>query len=179
MEAMRLSLLEHEEQQRKQREEVEKKRREQGGDGEQSGSPAPLDTTSATSAGAAASPSNPLASSTPITPTGETFNSSNSSGTPSAPIPVPVERNVPSPVSAASSTPEGIVQPQTPPSAMSTTQPVPLDRADSIASSMAPGAGRNNYDVLSSSPESTVSHKPLLHSRPPSPPQPQATSDAA
>ncbi|TFY55076.1 hypothetical protein EVJ58_g8479, partial [Rhodofomes roseus] len=79
MEAMRLSLLEHEEQQRKQQEEEEKKRREQGGSGEgeqsagtgPSSSPAPLDTTSVAAAASssattpepAPSPSNALASS--------------------------------------------------------------------------------------------------------------------
>ncbi|KZT74161.1 hypothetical protein DAEQUDRAFT_754109 [Daedalea quercina L-15889] len=198
MEAMRLSLLEHEEQQRKQREEEEKKRREQGGESAQSegagssASPAPIDTSNAAAPSSAPtpepapSPTSALASSTPITPVGETPNAQGALALVPPPAPEP---SASSPVSASSTTPDGTIsagssqaadgndsQPQTPPSAVepsvsrSSSRPVRFDRVDSTASSLAPGAGGENYDVLSSSPESTVSHKPLLRSRPPSPP---------
>jgi len=53
---------------------------------------------------------------------------------------------------------------------MSETRPIPFDRNNSMASSFAPSTEMANYDMLSSSPESAISHKPLLRSRPNTPP---------
>lgn len=68
--------------------------------------------------------------------------------------------------------------PQTPPAtelddaSVQESRPIPYGRHDSLSSSLAPSMGPSTYDVLSSSPDSdsAISHKPLLRSRPGTPP---------
>jgi len=168
---------------------------------------APLDTTSAAGSSSAPtlesvpSPTSVFASSTPITPVSESPNTQGLLAPAPASASTSVSASASKPIApspASSTTLDAPLSPPTPPAAdgeslqPQTPSPVPepsgnnsfsrpmeFDRTNSMASSMAPGASRENWDVLSSSPESAVSHKPLLHSRPSSPPATPAVADAA
>ncbi|KZT03487.1 uncharacterized protein LAESUDRAFT_659458 [Laetiporus sulphureus 93-53] len=202
MEAMRLSLIEHEEQQRREREAEEKKKREQAAEGGQANgsegagsssaaaatpepTPSPpadaasssgstltgavtADATSVTSAPAAGERN----ASTPVTPVPE--HASLDQSTMTSPITARANETVLSSPSSSSDTTVGDGdQPATPTSSSGhdgDVRPVSMNRTESFASSLAASAEPSNYDMLSSSPESAISHKPLLRSRPASPP---------
>ncbi|EED81062.1 predicted protein [Postia placenta Mad-698-R] len=186
MEAMRLSLLEHEEQQRRQREEEEKKKKAQGSDGtavgaqgeSRSGSEGAGLSSAAPTIESSPSPTTESASaSSTSVPTASTSSIVSANAEPSSPL----RSLANAALTAALNSPESSNEtagPQTPPAtelddaSVQESRPIPYGRHDSLSSSLAPSMGPSTYDVLSSSPDSdsAISHKPLLRSRPGTPP---------
>ncbi|KAI0831113.1 hypothetical protein BC628DRAFT_1312233 [Trametes gibbosa] len=208
MEAMRLSLIEHEAQQRREREEEAKKQSEEGAvatapdstqstpsvavvaptDSSVSSHTTPTDSTPPLLPPPAVhalphtvppvSPSSTISALPPPTGANDTDGQPGSDSSPLPSTASPAEPEASTPIveqTAHPSTPPAPSRPRTPesPSAAAETTPaalesqgsgstisLPLDaRPLSLSSSLAP----STYDVLPSSPDSTISNKPLLH----------------
>ncbi|EPQ58422.1 hypothetical protein GLOTRDRAFT_72827 [Gloeophyllum trabeum ATCC 11539] len=177
MEAMRLSLLEHEEQQRKQREEEERRQAQAGESSSQAEQnsteaaiPSPADPETVQSTPATALTPAPSSSLDPgptdrsATPSGLEAGVASTSSRPS-PVPSNHSGDISTPAVGPSGDSAMLDAPEAPPS---------IPHTASFASSLAPGEtpGRaESYDVLPSSPdEESSAAEPLLASPSPQPP---------